>query len=569
MPAVAQINVNFANRQEFTELIPDSGVTSVKSVSPYTLLQYLLYDRESDDIDDRIKGPDNTDFYTYRGGVITAGDKINVKHSDFQITTNTDKPTLPGGNLDIEESIFVDTIFSRRKEKGVNYKSNRASQNRSVTISPRTNTTSSNFFKIETISNNRNISLFTLSNDSKRNKIEIDTNINNRDIIIETSVLSISADDTFNTGNITVNKDATFNRNVTIVGSNQSSQEFFKITNSSEVDKFLVDSSNGNTDIQGTLNVEGASNINNTLSVTDDVTLNKNVTIVGSNQGSQEFFRITNSSGAGKFSVDSATGNTNIQGTLNVESFSTFTDNITLDGGANKFQNERRVIGVRRFNDSLEMFGTTSYDEDALAVGDFKLYAFQKGMIILWNGNIVKDDNNVLVNPSGGWALCDGGSGTWNGQGFSTPDLRARFIVGAGEDLSSNNDSIPDNPKNYTKGATAGINYHKLTISELPTHNHDSGGSSAASAVISTNTSGGTHNHSSGSTFVTNVSRTGGGQFGSGENLSLQIGRGGVSITANQGSHTHAISFTLYGTGGETAHENRPPFYALYYIIKL
>lgn len=506
MPAVAQINVNFANRQEFTELIPDSGVTSVKSVSPYTLLQYLLYDRESDDIDDRIKGPDNTEFYTYRGGVITAGDKINVKHSDFQITTNTDKPTLPGGNLDIEESIFVDTIFSRRKEKGVNYKSNRASQNRSVTISPRTNTTSSNFFKIETISNNRNISLFTLSNDSKRNKIEIDTNINNRDIIIETSVLSISADDTFNTGNITVNKDATFNRNVTIVGSNQSSQEFFKITNSS---------------------------------------------------------------GVGKFSVDSATGNTNIQGTLNVESFSTFTDNITLDGGANKFQNERRVIGVRRFNDSLEMFGTTSYDEDALAVGDFKLYAFQKGMIILWNGNIVKDGNNVLVNPSGGWALCDGGSGTWNGQNFSTPDLRARFIVGAGENLSSNNDSIPDNPKNYTKGATAGINYHKLTISELPQHNHDSGGSSAAAATISTDTSGGAHNHSSPSQFVTNVSRTGGGQFGSGENLSLQIGRGGVSIRANQGSHSHTISFTLYGTGGETAHENRPPFYALYYIIKL
>lgn len=70
------------------------------------------------------------------------------------------------------------------------------------------------------------------------------------------------------------------------------------------------------------------------------------------------------------------------------------------------------------------------------------------GIITMWNGasSAIPD----------GWLLCDGNN--------NTPDLRDRFIVGAGN--------------NYNVGATGGEATHKLTTSEMPSHNHTFSGSS-------------------------------------------------------------------------------------------
>jgi hypothetical protein len=80
------------------------------------------------------------------------------------------------------------------------------------------------------------------------------------------------------------------------------------------------------------------------------------------------------------------------------------------------------------------------------------------GGIIMWSGTTV---------PSG-WALCDGGTAN----GFTTPNLSGRFIVGyAASNISYNQ------PGNLSQGAavkgkTGGADSVKITNANLPVHDH-------------------------------------------------------------------------------------------------
>jgi len=134
-------------------------------------------------------------------------------------------------------------------------------------------------------------------------------------------------------------------------------------------------------------------------------------------------------------------------------------------------------------------------------------YLCPVGMITMWSGST----SNIPT----GWALCNGSNGT--------PDLRNRFIVGAGS--------------TYTVGETGGEATHTLTIDELPSHNHNLYAYSGSGA-------GGSHD------YLTSVS---GGQ--------VKIARGQVTLTFSDE--------IIRSTGGGTAHENRPPYYALCYIMKI
>jgi microcystin-dependent protein len=138
------------------------------------------------------------------------------------------------------------------------------------------------------------------------------------------------------------------------------------------------------------------------------------------------------------------------------------------------------------------------------------------GGIIMWSGTIA-------AIPSG-WALCDGLSGT--------PDLRSRFVVGAGS--------------SYAVGATGGADSVTLTTAQLPAHSH-----------TGTTGSAGNHNH-------------GTGIFRSGSSFQVQTTAGSLHTTGNtdsDGAHTH--SFTTNNTGSGNSHENRPPYYALAYIMRV
>jgi hypothetical protein len=154
--------------------------------------------------------------------------------------------------------------------------------------------------------------------------------------------------------------------------------------------------------------------------------------------------------------------------------------------------------------------------------------AFLTGMIILWSGSIASI-------PSG-WALCDGTGGT--------PNLRDRFIVGAGS--------------TYAVNATGG-SADAITVS----HTH---------TFSATTSSAGSHQHNQGVYFenIAGTLRNGTGASGGSNNNAGITGGGGVTgVTDSAGAHDHTVSGTTASTGSSGTNANLPPYYALAYIMKL
>ena len=141
---------------------------------------------------------------------------------------------------------------------------------------------------------------------------------------------------------------------------------------------------------------------------------------------------------------------------------------------------------------------------------------FPSGGIVMWSGS-------AATIPSG-WFLCDGTNGT--------PDLRDRFIVGAGD--------------TYDPGDTGGAAEVTLTEAQMPAHSHTGSAESA-----------GNHVHSS-------VGRRSTSSFDAGTRDNRAMN--GYLNTEAAGAHSHTL--TLNNTGGDAAHENRPPYYALCFIMK-
>ena len=139
------------------------------------------------------------------------------------------------------------------------------------------------------------------------------------------------------------------------------------------------------------------------------------------------------------------------------------------------------------------------------------------GLICMWSGSTI---------PTG-WALCNGSNGT--------PDLRDRFIVGSGS--------------SYSLGAKGGSNTVTLTTAQMPSHTHT--GSTGSASVNYTGKAGQT------SSYMNNET---------GYPLMDDVGNQG-SGTISLGSHSHTL--TINSTGSGSSHENRPPYYALAFIMKI
>jgi hypothetical protein len=130
------------------------------------------------------------------------------------------------------------------------------------------------------------------------------------------------------------------------------------------------------------------------------------------------------------------------------------------------------------------------------------------GAILMWHG--------ALADIPTGWVLCDGNNGT--------PNLIAKFVRGI--NTSSTNPS-----------ATGGSDTHTLTTAEMPAHTHAWTGSLGEVRQ-------GQVNYSSGSTYPN------------------------VSSNSNHWIGSPSVSGTNASTGGGQAHENRPAFYEVAYIMK-
>lgn len=166
-------------------------------------------------------------------------------------------------------------------------------------------------------------------------------------------------------------------------------------------------------------------------------------------------------------------------------------------------------------------------DDSEIEIG---LGLVPSGTIVMWNGTTIPD----------GWALCDGTNGT--------PDLRGMFIVGYD----------PSDPDYNSTGKTGGEKTHTLTITEMPQHRHSYSGST---------TTDGSHQHD----YYDYFWQPSGSGYNVDENdiFSDNQVSGFSDSTDPAGSHSHSYSGDTSYRGGSSPHENRPPFYALAFIMKL
>jgi microcystin-dependent protein len=138
------------------------------------------------------------------------------------------------------------------------------------------------------------------------------------------------------------------------------------------------------------------------------------------------------------------------------------------------------------------------------------------GGIIMWSGSIA-------TIPTG-WALCNGSNGT--------PNLTSKFIVGAASDSGTGeifNSSTGETSGIYAPGNTGGSTAHKLTVDEIPSHAHRVG---------------------------TRDSTADGGGIPQNE-------------FAQNYPSVQNIYVTSQSVGGDDYHENRPPYYALAFIMRV
>lgn len=166
------------------------------------------------------------------------------------------------------------------------------------------------------------------------------------------------------------------------------------------------------------------------------------------------------------------------------------------------------------------------------------------GGIILWSGTVASIPTN--------WALCNGSNGT--------PDLRDRFVVGAGS--------------TYTAGTSGG----SLTTATGGSHDH---GAVTGSDGAETTSSGGDHNHGEAtgnhsltiSEIMTEFAPVGGASA-----IVAVTEADGSTHTAlahthpigTDGAHTHTVSDHTHSITSDAGHTHTatPPYYALAYIMR-
>jgi hypothetical protein len=169
--------------------------------------------------------------------------------------------------------------------------------------------------------------------------------------------------------------------------------------------------------------------------------------------------------------------------------------------------------------------------------------AWTRYMISMYSGS----QANIGVGNLVGWALCDGTIYTVNSVQVATPDLRDRFILGAG--------NKPNNSTNVTTGLVTGaagahtpvVQGTALSIAQMPSHGHTA--TIAGSGTGGTNNAG-AHAHSplNGGGFTT--------YFGNGTNMGSSGGGSGLQqggSTDSQGTHSHTVSVNVTVSGGTDA----------------
>ncbi len=209
-------------------------------------------------------------------------------------------------------------------------------------------------------------------------------------------------------------------------------------------------------------------------------------------------------------------------------------------------------VGINRGNPSATLDVAGSFQATGLVVagassgaGTVDAVAFDGlgmapvGSVVMWTGST----------PPRGWVLCDGSVVS----GVATPDLRGRFVIGAGNGPGLSARGL---------GQAGGSEAHTLTANEIPHHRHSSnfGGETSDGRF-----GYGTHEY--------RVALGSGGTFNNwGSSASLPNQKIGKDDTSFAGDHSHRVDvpgFQSSASGEGRPHSNMPPFYVLAFIMRV
>lgn len=178
-----------------------------------------------------------------------------------------------------------------------------------------------------------------------------------------------------------------------------------------------------------------------------------------------------------------------------------------------------------------------------------------RGIITMWSGA-----TNAV--PSG-WALCDGNNGT--------PNLKDRFIVGAGQsyDVGNTGGNWTQTPSVWTNAAGTGIQVAGTAIntSQMPWHTHSGSVGSDASIQVQDSIQS-----DSAGEWLTDDSFSSADWLPSPIRKPLKEFSASLSINGTGGNQPHYHGVTDNGhahTAAASAIDVRPPYYALAFIMKL
>ena len=186
---------------------------------------------------------------------------------------------------------------------------------------------------------------------------------------------------------------------------------------------------------------------------------------------------------------------------------STDADQFVTFVGSSSGNNPIRVDAGVKYNPSTNTLKATKFSGDGSLLTNITTGQLQ-GAGIFVTGMIILWSGASDAIPTG-FTLCDGQN--------NTPDLRGRFVVG-----------FHDSNGDYDVNDTGGAETVTLSIAQMPNHKHTT-------------------------TF---------------DGHKFFPGDGSTSISYGGAGGYPATTFSMDNTGGGGAHENRPPYYALCYIMK-
>ncbi len=170
------------------------------------------------------------------------------------------------------------------------------------------------------------------------------------------------------------------------------------------------------------------------------------------------------------------------------------------------------------------------------------------GGIVMFSGDVSQtfdaDGKGLAGTRYEGWQLCNGNN--------NAPDLRNRFVVAAGG--------------KYKRGDNGGKDMIALSVDHMPAHKHSgrTGGTGKHEHWIEGTDANGLAWRQRRIPGTTTVDMGWGGGKNSDPN---KMHWRGMVNTNTTGNHSHP--FTTGATGKSQPHENRPPFYALAFIMRL